>query len=184
MMRVRLLDIAHARSGDKGDTANVGIIALRPEWYRVLDTYLTRDRVAAAFRGADHRRGRTLRSAEPRRTQFPVARRARWRRHVVAQDRRAGQSRLDGAAPHGARRAGRSRQTASICRLPRLDDRSVMTPRHGHVALAVSGLRALRVWCADGLQSSGGGRAWHCLASPFSCALLGDPASVSFQGCR
>ena len=29
-MNVRLLDIAHARSGDKGDTANVGVIALRP----------------------------------------------------------------------------------------------------------------------------------------------------------
>ena len=30
-MKVRLVDIAHARSGDKGDTANVGVIALRPE---------------------------------------------------------------------------------------------------------------------------------------------------------
>mgnify|MGYP003346895775 CR=1 FL=1 len=28
-MKVRLLDIAHARSGDKGDDANVGVIALR-----------------------------------------------------------------------------------------------------------------------------------------------------------
>jgi len=28
--RVRLLDLAHARSGDKGDTANVGLIALSP----------------------------------------------------------------------------------------------------------------------------------------------------------
>jgi hypothetical protein len=50
-MKVRLLDIAHARSGDKGDTANVGIIALRPEWYAVLETHLTRDRVAAHFSG-------------------------------------------------------------------------------------------------------------------------------------
>lgn len=50
-MNVRLLDIAHARSGDKGDTANVGIIALRPEWYAVLDRYVTRDRVADHFRG-------------------------------------------------------------------------------------------------------------------------------------
>jgi hypothetical protein len=48
-MRVRLLDIAHARSGDKGDTANVGILALRPEWYDVLAQYVTRDRVAAHF---------------------------------------------------------------------------------------------------------------------------------------
>jgi hypothetical protein len=50
-MRVRLLDIAHARSGDKGDTANVGVIALRPEWYEVLDRYVTRERVAAHFAG-------------------------------------------------------------------------------------------------------------------------------------
>ncbi|HEY3286770.1 MAG TPA: hypothetical protein VGJ96_06575 [Gemmatimonadaceae bacterium] len=50
-MRVRLLDIAHARSGDKGDTANVGVIALRPEWYAVLERHLTRDRVARHFAG-------------------------------------------------------------------------------------------------------------------------------------
>ncbi|MFA6168229.1 MAG: hypothetical protein WC700_16525 [Gemmatimonadaceae bacterium] len=50
-MKVRLLDIAHARSGDKGDTANVGVIALRPEWYAILERYLTRDRVAQHFAG-------------------------------------------------------------------------------------------------------------------------------------
>ena len=50
-MKVRLVDIAHARSGDKGDTANVGVIALKPEWYPLLAKTLTRDRVAAHFRG-------------------------------------------------------------------------------------------------------------------------------------
>ena len=50
-MRVRLLDIAHARSGDKGDTANVGVIALQPRWYEVLDKFVTRNRVADHFRG-------------------------------------------------------------------------------------------------------------------------------------
>lgn len=50
-MRIRLLDIAHARSGDKGDTANVGVIALKPEWYVVLVVYVTRERVAEHFRG-------------------------------------------------------------------------------------------------------------------------------------
>ncbi|WP_345784864.1 AtuA-related protein [Roseisolibacter agri] len=50
-MKVRLLDVAHARSGDKGDTANVGVIALKPEWYALLDRYVTRDRVAQHFRG-------------------------------------------------------------------------------------------------------------------------------------
>ncbi|MGH7667921.1 MAG: AtuA-related protein [Gemmatimonadaceae bacterium] len=50
-MHVRLVDIAHARSGDKGDTANVGVIALKPAWYPVLVQYVTRDRVAEHFRG-------------------------------------------------------------------------------------------------------------------------------------
>ena len=49
-MRVRLIDIAHARSGDKGDTANVGVIARRPEWYPFLQLFLTRERVAEHFR--------------------------------------------------------------------------------------------------------------------------------------
>jgi len=50
-MHVRLLDIAHARSGDKGDTANVGVIALKPEWYAVLDQYLTADVLARHYHG-------------------------------------------------------------------------------------------------------------------------------------
>ena len=50
-MKVRLVDIAHARSGDKGDTANVGLIALRPEWYDLIATQITRERVAEHFRG-------------------------------------------------------------------------------------------------------------------------------------
>jgi hypothetical protein len=48
-MRVRLLDIAHARSGDKGDTANVGVIALRAEWYPVLVEHVTAARVAKHY---------------------------------------------------------------------------------------------------------------------------------------
>jgi hypothetical protein len=48
-MRVQLVELAHARSGDKGDTANVGLIALRPEWYPLLDRLVTRDAVAAHF---------------------------------------------------------------------------------------------------------------------------------------
>ena len=50
-MKVRLVDIAHARSGDKGDTANVGVIALEPRWYSVLDEFVTRARVADHFSG-------------------------------------------------------------------------------------------------------------------------------------
>ena len=50
-MRIQLVDIAHARSGDKGDTANVGLIALRPEWFPVIDREVTRERVAEHFEG-------------------------------------------------------------------------------------------------------------------------------------
>jgi hypothetical protein len=46
-----LVHLAHARSGDKGDTANVGLIALEPEYYPVLVREVTRARVARHFRG-------------------------------------------------------------------------------------------------------------------------------------
>ena len=49
-MKVRLVDLAHARSGDKGDTANVGVIALKPEWYELIREQLTLDRVRAHFK--------------------------------------------------------------------------------------------------------------------------------------
>lgn len=51
MMRVRLVDIAHARSGDKGDTANVGVIALEPRWFPLIAREVTRERVREHFRG-------------------------------------------------------------------------------------------------------------------------------------
>ena len=50
-MKIRLVDIAHARSGDKGDTANVGLIALDPRWYSILVKYVTRDAVTRHFTG-------------------------------------------------------------------------------------------------------------------------------------
>jgi len=50
-MRVRLVQIAHARSGDKGDTANVGLIALRPEFYPILVEQVTCARVKEHFKG-------------------------------------------------------------------------------------------------------------------------------------
>ena len=49
--RVPLRELAHARSGDKGDTANVGLIALRPENYPVLVRQVTAARVARHFKG-------------------------------------------------------------------------------------------------------------------------------------
>lgn len=50
-MRIQLLKLAHARSGDKGDTANVGLIALRQEFYPVLAREVTAARVREHFRG-------------------------------------------------------------------------------------------------------------------------------------
>jgi hypothetical protein len=50
-MRVRLIDIAHARSGDKGDTGNVGVIARKKEYYPILSKYLTVERVKQHFQG-------------------------------------------------------------------------------------------------------------------------------------
>ena len=49
--KVRLLDLAHARSGDKGDTANIGLIALKPEFYPLLVKHVTAARVGKHFKG-------------------------------------------------------------------------------------------------------------------------------------
>ena len=51
MARIQLVHLAHARSGDKGDTANVGVIALRPEYYPILVEQLTTARVKQHFQG-------------------------------------------------------------------------------------------------------------------------------------
>jgi hypothetical protein len=49
MSRVRLFDLAHARSGDKGDTVNVGVIARKAEDYTFLASILTAERVKEHF---------------------------------------------------------------------------------------------------------------------------------------
>ncbi len=49
MPRIRLIQLAHARSGDKGDTVNVGVIARRPEWYPLLADQVTVERVKRHF---------------------------------------------------------------------------------------------------------------------------------------
>lgn len=47
----RLVDIAHARSGDKGDTANVGLIAKQAKDYPLLVREVTAARVRRHFKG-------------------------------------------------------------------------------------------------------------------------------------
>lgn len=48
-MKVPLSRIAHARSGDKGDTSNVGVIAYDPKHYPVLVREVTAERVRMYF---------------------------------------------------------------------------------------------------------------------------------------
>ncbi len=50
MARVRLRSIAHARSGDKGDRSNIGLIALKPDYYPILVEQVTASRVKEHFR--------------------------------------------------------------------------------------------------------------------------------------
>ena len=48
-MKAPLSHFAHARSGDKGDTSNIGLIAFEPRYYPVLLREVTADRVKAHF---------------------------------------------------------------------------------------------------------------------------------------
>src|SRR6266480_7582911 len=50
-MKLQLKTFAHARSGDKGDTANVGLIALRDQFYPLLVREVTQARVKEHFKG-------------------------------------------------------------------------------------------------------------------------------------
>jgi hypothetical protein len=50
-IRFPLTKVAHARSGDKGDTANVGLVALRAEYYPLLVREVTVERVKRHFAG-------------------------------------------------------------------------------------------------------------------------------------
>ena len=49
MARVPLSRIAHARSGDKGDASNVGLIAYSPELFEVIRAQVTAERVKEHF---------------------------------------------------------------------------------------------------------------------------------------
>ena len=51
MAKIKLVHLAHARSGDKGDTSNVGLIAYKAEWYPLLVEQVTAARVKEHFKG-------------------------------------------------------------------------------------------------------------------------------------
>ncbi len=48
---MKLVDIAHARSGDKGDRADIGLFARNASDYAFLKRILTAERIAAHFQG-------------------------------------------------------------------------------------------------------------------------------------
>jgi hypothetical protein len=50
-MKIKLRDIAHARSGDKGDAGNVGVIAYDDKGYEIIKQHLTTERVKKHFEG-------------------------------------------------------------------------------------------------------------------------------------
>ncbi len=50
-MKIKLKDIAHGRSGDKGDAANVGIIAYDRKGFEIIRKHLTKDVVKKHFEG-------------------------------------------------------------------------------------------------------------------------------------
>lgn len=54
---VPLREIAHGRTGDKGDRSNISVIAYKPEYYGTLVREVTEDRVAAIFA---HRKPRAV----------------------------------------------------------------------------------------------------------------------------
>jgi len=51
MKKIKLIDIAHGRSGDKGDAANIGIIAYDDKGYEIIKKNLTAEKVKEHFAG-------------------------------------------------------------------------------------------------------------------------------------
>ncbi|MGE5432988.1 MAG: hypothetical protein ACM3QX_18045 [Syntrophomonadaceae bacterium] len=50
-MKIKLRDIAHGRSGDKGDAANIGIIAYDDKAFEIIRKHLTAEKVKEHFEG-------------------------------------------------------------------------------------------------------------------------------------
>ena len=50
MTQLPLVHLAHARSGDKGDSANIGLVAYDEEAYRIIVSEVTAERVKEHFK--------------------------------------------------------------------------------------------------------------------------------------
>ncbi|WP_053144462.1 hypothetical protein [Pseudomonas sp. P97.38] len=64
MSRLKLRDLAHSRTGDKGDTSNISVIAFNAEDYPRLCEWLTVERVAEHFAGLLEPQGPMIRRYE------------------------------------------------------------------------------------------------------------------------
>ena len=73
MAKRKLIELAHARSGDKGDTANVGMIARKPEYYPMLVREVTAERVKEHFAGVCLGKVERFEVAESGRAEFSAA---------------------------------------------------------------------------------------------------------------
>ena len=51
MKKVRLKDLAYARSGDKGDVSNIGLMAFNKENYEIIKREVTPEKVKKHFKG-------------------------------------------------------------------------------------------------------------------------------------
>ena len=80
---MRLGILAHSRTGDKGDTSNISVIAYDPADYPHLERRHGRTR-RGPFRRDRRGRGRPLRAAEDRRAEFRAPPRPGRRGHAVA----------------------------------------------------------------------------------------------------
>ncbi len=60
-MKILLQHVAHCRSGDKGNTSNISVIAYAPELYPFLKEQLTAERFKAHYAGVVNGNGRALR---------------------------------------------------------------------------------------------------------------------------
>jgi len=90
-VKVPLAKIAHTRSGDKGDTCNIGVIAYDARHYPVLVRELTAGRVKAFF--GDRVKGKVERFELPNLSALNfLLHEALGRRHGFAAHRRAGQN--------------------------------------------------------------------------------------------
>ena len=64
MAEIYLNDIAHGRSGDKGDTSNVCVFARKPQYYKIIEREVTPERLKAYF--GDMVKGEIIRYPVPR----------------------------------------------------------------------------------------------------------------------